>query len=79
MFITEEEAKKKWCPQSRVWYSDGRTVSSYNRKSSITVSPYNRKSMIIPSDSGCIGSECMMWVWASPQKELGTCGLINKN
>jgi hypothetical protein len=45
MILTEEEARKKWCPMVR--HSDSGTGGSYNRPNT---QPYT-----------CIASECMMW------------------
>ena len=49
MYLTEEEAKKKWCPMSRS--GDGGT----NRGSSDTNYPK------IYADDFCVASGCMMW------------------
>lgn len=63
MIVTEEEAKKKWCPFVR---HEGDKGGSWNR----TVSAMKR---IFGWDGGnpypeetcnCIASECMAWRWA---------------
>lgn len=46
MLVTEEEAKKRWCPMARVNAGPG----------------FNRNSVGEPSRSAlCIASECMAW------------------
>lgn len=45
--MTEEEAKKKWCPFVRISRGLG---SAWNRPS-------------FPGDPTCIGAECMGWQW----------------
>ena len=47
--MTEQEARKKWCPQGRVHSSAG----SYNRTESRTVD----------GPCKCIASDCMSWRW----------------
>lgn len=45
--MTEEEAKKKWCPQARINSGLG---SAWNRPS-------------FPGTERCLASECMAWRW----------------
>lgn len=74
MLLTEEEAKKRWCPHARVNAGPG----------------FNRNSGGEPSRSAlCIASECMAWRfygagWRTSETvgnysvehvELGYCGL----
>jgi len=65
MIVTEEQAKNKWCPMSRVADisdGDGEYIPvGYNRWSNGDIS----------LGSYCIGSECMAWV-----EYEGYCGLI---
>jgi hypothetical protein len=68
--MTEEEAKKKWCPQSRV----GFPKSSLNRFSDGD----------FPQSSNCIGSNCMAWRYfpnnvPRDEKPHGYCGLAGKD
>lgn len=51
--MTEEEAKKKWCPQARV--SQGIGAVGFNRIDEGKPS----------KDSFCIASDCMVWVMGS--------------
>lgn len=73
--MTETEAKTKWCPM--VLYDQGR--------------PLNRDACYHGAGTHCIGSECMMWRWASIDmdeddyarlsaegKLRGYCGLAGK-
>lgn len=72
--MTEDGAKRMWCPFSR--------LSSYTGEAAV-----NRRREdggILPS-SGCIASECMAWRWALPHYQIvngkagpiddGYCGL----
>jgi hypothetical protein len=55
--MTEEEARTKWCPMSRVSLTKGEVG-------------YNRVDGGIPSEyATCIGSDCMMWA-ASPKQRI---------
>jgi hypothetical protein len=68
MFVTEEQAKDKWCPHVRIRHQSQAVV---NR----TVDPMH------PADYGCIGSRCMSWRWrqgAFPGDPLGFCGLAGR-
>ena len=47
--MTEEEARKKWCPHGRVRSSS----SAYNRSENYAVD----------GPSKCIASDCMAWRW----------------
>lgn len=62
--MTEDEAKKKWCPHGRV---RGVKLAGYNRL------PNGRKS----NNSLCIGSACMAWRLV-PEEHVGFCGLAGK-
>lgn len=74
--MTEDEAKTKWCPFSRV-SKDG-TAPSCNRGNDEGKTPVG---------SDCIGSRCMAWRWVvdpkqrhpdNPTKPTGYCGLAGK-
>lgn len=55
--MTEEEAKTKWCPMSRVSLTKGEVG-------------YNRVDGGIPSEyATCIGSDCMAWAWDKTEYE----------
>ena len=58
MTLTEEEAKKKWCPFGRIYSTQG----SFNRNS------YDH------GMTKCIASECMVWKWDKvSMNEQGKC------
>lgn len=71
MLITEEEAKKKWCPELRL---DGSNASMLDT------------GYVVYESSPCIVSGCMMWRWSnkipyeSGKKvaKKGYCGLGGK-
>jgi hypothetical protein len=53
---TEDEAKKKWCPDSRVASKNGPSYGGNHA--------YNRTAHPDDNPSGqCIASECMKWRW----------------
>lgn len=62
--MTEEAAKKKWCPQA---------IQSSNRE------VFNRGDKgEIHGACLCLASECMMWRWNTEMKGFGHCGLGGK-
>mgnify|MGYP000505886524 CR=1 FL=1 len=67
--LTEEEARKKWCPASRA--SNANLTAGVNRRPSNKVDP----------DCYCIASDCMAWRWqpayppAAKDERQGFCGL----
>jgi hypothetical protein len=64
--MTEDEAKKKWCPMTR-----NIQVMGMNRNT-IDYSDYK---------SNCLASECMMWRWVIKEgypNGRGYCGLGGK-
>lgn len=75
--MTEEEAKNKWCPMSRI-------IAIKNRETDEPgYGPYNRwedscdeKNGMLPRGSYCLASECMMWIWEKDSSSNGRCGLI---
>lgn len=78
--MTEDEARTKWCPFSRVvfGYKDG-TTQTFNR----FVAPIGDEETdkiveAIRQSPGarCIGSECMAWRTLSDGSG-GWCGLVN--
>jgi len=88
---TEQEARKKWCPQVRV--SDGEHYAAENRFCQAgKVSSPEKSGVMLPEDNEgfnwdrCIASECMMWRWTTvfthgntySQHEQGFCGLAGK-
>jgi len=71
--MTEDEARKKWCPMVRWTSHDGD-----NRYAE----PFENRG----ANCMCIASECMMWRWDEIQPEYGKsefkisgyCGLTHK-
>jgi len=61
--MTEDEAKKKWCPMYRV--SVEPNGSADNRGKYDTVNNYR-----------CLASFCMAWQWDVVHPNYGYCGLI---
>ena len=61
MYLTEEEAKKKWCPELKL---EGSNASMTNA------------GKVIYDSANCIASGCMMWRYAgeSEKGETGYCG-----
>jgi hypothetical protein len=47
--MTENEARKKWCPHGRVYSSNGAFNRTENRA--------------VDGPSKCIASDCMAWRW----------------
>lgn len=60
--MTEEEAKKKWCPMVR--------FSPLNRDDNTYYSTTTRE-----GGGNCIGSDCMMWKRTYENTTNGYCGL----
>jgi len=58
MYLTEEEARKKWCPQVRITLIESGPSPSHNRVC-MEGNTYNA------IGANCIASECMMWRWGS--------------
>lgn len=70
MYLTEDEAKQKWCPEARTVFSDG--DGAINR----TILGYG-------DDEGwrCLASECMAWRWQpakTARPKWGYCGAFGK-
>jgi hypothetical protein len=65
MLLTEEEARKKWCPHTRVFARGGDFHDS-----GLTSANRTGKGAKI-AGSCCIASECMSWRWGV-QTDRGT-------
>ena len=66
--MTEDEAKTKWCPMTRV------QNFSMDRSGAINRSNFDAGNTL------CIASKCMMWRWHDPQyaepgERHGYCGI----
>lgn len=76
--MTEEEAKKKWCPFGRQPYDTGSHVKAADQQ-------YVTANRPGPSENGwtlCIGSNCMAWrvrLWQGDPTGHGFCGLAGKD
>lgn len=65
--MTEEEAKKKWCPFVR--------VDSEGNNRSVNIGPHTTDLTV------CVGSACMAWRWAGrliDERVTGYCGLARR-
>jgi len=58
--MTEDEAKKKWCPELA------------KRNAAELVAAIIEKSFYEPQPDNCIGSQCMMWRYINPSYVKGT-------
>lgn len=65
--MTEDEARKKWCPMVRTGLVHGMAVNHH-----IDMEP---KGQGVHDETRCIASECMMWRWITGDKIEGYCGL----
>jgi hypothetical protein len=76
MFVTEQEAKSKWCPHSRVVAKNGLGPCG-NRVNDCAADG----SPAVPEAAFCIGSHCMAWRWENKFQRKpsdsthGYCGL----
>jgi hypothetical protein len=77
MYLTEEEARGKWCPQVRFSNFNGEYPDAES-----AVNTYDRATQA--KDFGCIASECMMFRHSGltckgePMKDQYYCGLAGK-
>lgn len=79
--VTENEAKDRWCPFSRINYAgirtDGKVVAVSNRdKPVIALANLDDHNMCM-----CIGSRCMAWRWEERTDRIpqfGHCGLAGR-
>ncbi len=68
--MTENEARKKWCPHVRLWQLSGNGGdTAYNRIESEMGTNIN------PINSRCVASDCMMWRNNEVGDNTGFCGL----
>lgn len=70
--MTEDEARKKWCPQARVWdtQAEGLAAPTHNRVE------IDFNSWWSPPSASCVASACMAWRTTSSQH--GYCGLAGR-
>ena len=76
--MTEEEAKEKWCPFTRVGFWINAPDDSFLATSGNRMTPMN-------DECNCIASGCMAWRWSRkdfknlPRSEwYGYCGLAGE-
>ena len=70
--VTEEEARKKWCPFVRLM-----SVAKRDGKRDTAVTAFNRIALtsdaathdMSPAAARCIASECMAWRWGEIESE----------
>ena len=81
MLLTEEQARGKWCSETRVvgaTAKDGTIISAYNR---ITT---DKETTLAPALCRCLASDCMKWRWDEGGRNFGAdpsrgwCGLAGK-
>jgi hypothetical protein len=76
--LTETEAKKRWCPFSRVALSMGMAANRSGAKSA-GLDPHDRNFANVFNETRCLGSGCMVWeplgLDASATERRGRCGL----
>ena len=75
--MTEAEARKKWCPQTRTLVLDTNGTSKcqtspnriYSFKSEIEDAEHYKGNIV--KGSNCLGARCMMWRWMKTFGEDG--------
>jgi hypothetical protein len=68
--MNEADARKKWCPFSRVALTEGMAA---NRTATMGSGDYAD----IKDETRCLASDCMAWRWG-PDRAGGYCGLAGK-
>lgn len=58
MILTEDEAKKKWCPEVRTGLTAGMAVNHH-----VGGVYGNKHAGDVHDETRCIASGCMMWRW----------------
>jgi hypothetical protein len=80
MMLTEEEARKRWCPMVRLGYDSNALATPDNRIHPKGRLAKNTEAQIHPGHR-CIASGCMMWRW-EPRGYMpprgGYCGLAGR-
>lgn len=66
--MTEDEARKKWCPFVRTGLTAGMAVNRH-----VSDTPGGVEG--VWDETRCIASDCMMWRWKDAEKDNGFCGL----
>lgn len=60
MLVTEEEAKTRWCPHTRVIFEDAGTGNRWP----------GADDLLLPINSMCLGPGCMAWRWREGEFEI---------
>lgn len=80
MILTEVEAKRRWCPHTRVALSQGMAANRTGAKES-GLHPNCSGYANVYAETRCLGSDCMMWDWLDLDRlasdRRGRCGLIS--
>ena len=63
--MTEDEAKTKWCPMSRVAVFPAESIAYTNRGKQIRA-----QETTVGQAHGCTGSACMAWRWSEHADDL---------
>ena len=79
--MTEEKARTKWCPFSRVVETKAEHTihGSYNvfkRHSSFNRINNDENKLVQEPATNCLGSKCACWEWIDKPNDLGKCGMV---
>jgi hypothetical protein len=76
MYHTPDDARKKWCPFTRVGLTVG---NSPNRTASMPEcgAPAGGEYSDITDETRCFGDRCAVWIFSSEEPQKGRCGLVN--
>lgn len=77
--MTEDEARKKWCPMVRTGLTAGMAVNHH-----IGSSRHIMQAGDVHDETRCVASDCMMWRWRVVEvlwvsHTDGYCGLAGKS
>lgn len=76
--LTENEARKRWCPHARVALKTGMAANRSGAKAA-GLNPDDKSYGNVYDETRCLASDCMMWEWLGPRTpskaSRGYCGL----
>ena len=72
MYLTEDEAKQKWCPKVRQAYRATQEGIDYG------LAAVNRGNYLEDDECLCIASQCMAWRTKHANGKRGYCGAFGK-